>query len=203
MNETSKEVGHRAGEGRASCNLGNAYESLGDFQKAIEYHEQHLKISKEVGDRAGEGKAYCYLSNAYNSLIDFQKAKEYHKRHFKISKEVRDRTVVGGAYFYLENACPRLGNFQKAKEYHERDLKISKEEGDPDVRERGCTRIEESHYGCVALSAEKGEELVSCEMYRWKKEGQQKNGCLWCSHKQSTGKTLQSISTAGTPRLVA
>ena len=28
---------------------------LGDFKKAIEYHEHHLKIAKEVGDRAGEG----------------------------------------------------------------------------------------------------------------------------------------------------
>ena len=34
--------------------LGIAYYSLGDFRKAIEYHERHLKILKEVGDRAGE-----------------------------------------------------------------------------------------------------------------------------------------------------
>ena len=36
------------------CILGNAYYSLGDFNKAIEYHGQHLAIAKEVGDRAGE-----------------------------------------------------------------------------------------------------------------------------------------------------
>ena len=34
--------------------LGLAYYSLGDFRKAIQYHERDLKISKEVGDRAGE-----------------------------------------------------------------------------------------------------------------------------------------------------
>ena len=48
--------------------LGIAYYNLGDFRKAIEYHERHLKISKEVGDRAGEGRAYGNLGNAYNSL---------------------------------------------------------------------------------------------------------------------------------------
>ena len=32
--------------------------SLGDFRKAIEYHEKHLKIAKEIEDRAGEGGAY-------------------------------------------------------------------------------------------------------------------------------------------------
>ena len=30
------------------CILGNAYQSLGDFNKAIEYHGQHLAIAKEV-----------------------------------------------------------------------------------------------------------------------------------------------------------
>jgi hypothetical protein len=39
------------------CTLDNAYDSLGDFSKAIEYHTQHLAITKEVGDRAGEGGA--------------------------------------------------------------------------------------------------------------------------------------------------
>ena len=34
----SKEVGDRAGEGAAYCNLGVAYRNLGEFQKAIEYH---------------------------------------------------------------------------------------------------------------------------------------------------------------------
>ena len=61
----AKEIGDRAGEGRAYGNLGNAYKSLCDYQKAIEYHEKHLKIAKEIGDRAGEGRAYGNLGNAY------------------------------------------------------------------------------------------------------------------------------------------
>ena len=46
-------MGDRAGEGRAYGNLGNAYKSLGGYEKAIEYHTQDLTIAKEVGDRAG------------------------------------------------------------------------------------------------------------------------------------------------------
>jgi hypothetical protein len=55
----AKEVGDRAGEGKANGiygNLVNAYhETLGNLSKAIEYHRQRLAIAKEVGDRAGEG----------------------------------------------------------------------------------------------------------------------------------------------------
>jgi len=35
--------------------LGNVYQSMGDYAKAIEYHTQLLGIAKEVGDRSGEG----------------------------------------------------------------------------------------------------------------------------------------------------
>ena len=70
----AKEIGDRAGEGRAFGNLGIAYKSLGDYQKAIKYHEKDLKIAKEIGDRAGEGRAYGNIGNPYFSLGDFRKA---------------------------------------------------------------------------------------------------------------------------------
>ena len=54
--KTTIEIGDRAGEGATYGNLGNCYQSLGDYRKSIEYHEKHLKISKEIGDRGGEGK---------------------------------------------------------------------------------------------------------------------------------------------------
>ena len=63
--------------------------SLGDFRKAIEYHEKDLKIAIEIGDRAGEGRAYGNLGNAYRSLGDFRKAIEYHEKSLKICNRNR------------------------------------------------------------------------------------------------------------------
>ena len=70
------EVGDRAGEGRAYCNLGNAYDSLGQFHKAIEMHEKDLAIALEVGDRAGEGMAYHNLGIVYEAAGQPDKAQE-------------------------------------------------------------------------------------------------------------------------------
>ncbi|XP_044167794.1 uncharacterized protein LOC122951805 [Acropora millepora] len=55
------EIGDHVGVGRAHGNLGFAYHSLGDYQKAIEYQEKHLKIAMKSGDRNGEGTGYGNL----------------------------------------------------------------------------------------------------------------------------------------------
>ena len=55
-----KEIGDLSGEGRAYGNIGIAYFSLGDFQKAIEYREKGLKVAKEIGDTVEEGRAHYF-----------------------------------------------------------------------------------------------------------------------------------------------
>ncbi|CAH3164007.1 unnamed protein product, partial [Pocillopora meandrina] len=125
-----KEVGNKHGEGVAYGSLGNAYFSLGDFKKAIEYHNLHLKMNKEVGDKHGEGSAYGSLGNAYFSLGDFKTGIEYYNLHLKIAKEVEDKHGEGCAYGNLGNTYQRLGDFKKAREYHNLHLKIVKEVGD-------------------------------------------------------------------------
>ena len=73
--------------------LGIAYYNLGDFRKAIEYHERHLKISKEGGDRAGGGKAYGNLGNAYHTLEDFQKAVPCYKNSVRAFDHIRRNLI--------------------------------------------------------------------------------------------------------------
>ena len=128
----AEEMGHRAGveEEQASCNVGNAYDNLGRFQEAVEFHNKHLSISKEVGDKAGEGFAYCHLGNAYQSLGRFQEAIEFHNKHLTISKEMGDKAGEGNAYGNLGIAYRSLGRFQEAVEFHNKHLSISKEVGD-------------------------------------------------------------------------
>ena len=54
--------GDKYGESNNYGNLGNAYYSLGDFEKAIEYLNLHLKKAIEVGDKHGESNAYGNLA---------------------------------------------------------------------------------------------------------------------------------------------
>ena len=78
--EIAKEVGDRTGESARHGNLSNAYGTVGDCHKAIEYYEKRLKIAQEIVDRAGEDAAYGNLGNAYQLLGEYQKSIESHKK---------------------------------------------------------------------------------------------------------------------------
>ena len=64
------------GEGTLYGNLGVLFRSLGEYQKAKEYHEKALAIATQIGDRKEEGKLYGNLGLVFRSLGEYQKAKE-------------------------------------------------------------------------------------------------------------------------------
>ena len=123
-------MGEKLEEGNAHGNLGRAYLNIGDFQRAINYHEQHLKIAREVGDRTGEATAYGDLGNAYYMLGDFQKSIDYSERTLKIAREVGDTILEGQSYCNLGGPYHALGDYQKAKDFFELHLKIARKVGD-------------------------------------------------------------------------
>ncbi|KAL9981523.1 hypothetical protein ACROYT_G010233 [Oculina patagonica] len=126
----AKKEGDKIGERDAYLILGNAFNNLANFKKAIEYHNLHLNISKEMNDKTGEGCAYGNLGNGFESLGNFKKAIEYHTLRLSIAKEVGDEAAEGRAYGNLGNAYNALGDFKQAIEYHKLRLCISQRIGD-------------------------------------------------------------------------
>ena len=139
-------MGDKTGEGISHCNLGNAYLRLGDFTRAIQFYELHLKIAKEVGDKAGERISYCNLGIAYHSLGDFERAIQYYERHLKIAKEVGDKVGEGISYCSLGIAYRNVGDFERAIQYHERYIKIAKDVGDKAGEGKGYGNLGNAYY---------------------------------------------------------
>ena len=123
-------MGDVSSEGTAYGYLGNDYQGLGDFKKAIHYHELYLEIARKVGDVSVEGAAYGNLGNDYREIGDFRKAMRYHERCLEIARKVGDVSEEGAAYGALGSVYGRLGDFRKAIHYHERCLEIARKVGD-------------------------------------------------------------------------
>lgn len=126
----SQKLKNRKFEGFHLGNLGNAYDLIGEYQKAIDYQEQRLEVAKEIGDKQGEGSVFGNQGITYAKLGNYHKAIEYFKQTLKISQDSGDKRVEGATLGNLGVANKNLDNNQKAVGYFEQQLEIAKEIGD-------------------------------------------------------------------------
>ncbi len=110
--------------------LGDAYLSLGEYQRAIDFYQQSLEIFREIGDRNGEANCLIGLGNAYGSLGEYQRAIEFHQQSLDISREIGDHNGEANCLIGLGNAYGSLGEYQRAIEFFQQSLNISREIGD-------------------------------------------------------------------------
>ena len=131
----AKETGDRKSQGGAYINLGTAYHSLGDYNKAIKLYELGISIAKETGNRKSQGDAYINLGGVYQSLGDSNKAIKLNELGLSIVKETGHRKSQGYAYINLGNAYRSLGDSNKAFKLYELGLSIAKETGNRKLQE--------------------------------------------------------------------
>jgi tetratricopeptide (TPR) repeat protein len=111
-------------------NLGLAYFSLGEYRRAISFHEQSLEIKREIGDRRGEAASLGNLGNAYASLGEYRWAISFHEQHNEIARAIGDRRGEATSLGNLGNAYASLGEYRWAISFHEQHNEIAREIGD-------------------------------------------------------------------------
>jgi tetratricopeptide (TPR) repeat protein len=110
--------------------LGLAYDSLGEYRRAIEFHEQHYEIARAIGDRRGEANSLGNLGLAYRSLGEYRRAIEFHEQSLEIKRAIGDRGGEANSLGNLGNAYYSLGEYRRAIEFHEQSLEIARAIGD-------------------------------------------------------------------------
>ena len=128
--EISTAIGDQSGIARSNRNLGIAYYSLRQYEKAIPYHEKSLEINTVIGNQSGIAANNENLGNAYESLGQYEKAIQYHEKGLEFSTAIGDQSVMAVSNGNLGNAYYSLGQYEKAIQYHERHLQISTAIGD-------------------------------------------------------------------------
>ncbi|MDA0866531.1 MAG: CHAT domain-containing protein [Cyanobacteria bacterium] len=61
---------------------------MGQYERAIDFYEQSLKITREVGDRVGEGNALGNLGSVYESLSQYERALEQYGQAVTLFNEL-------------------------------------------------------------------------------------------------------------------
>ena len=109
------------------------FRSLGQYDKAEEYHQKALVIRTEIGDRQGEASCYGSLGAVFASLDQYDKAEEYLQKALVIRTEIGDREGEANEYGNLGSVFKSLGQYDKAKEYLRKALVITTEIGAKEV----------------------------------------------------------------------
>ena len=115
--------------GSAYNNLGLAYDSKGDYDKAIEYYQKALKINlKKPGpEHPDVARNYNNMGEAYREKGDYDKAIEYYQKSLKINlkKLEPEHPDVAFNYNNLGLAYDSKGDYDKAIEYYKKSLEIN------------------------------------------------------------------------------
>jgi tetratricopeptide (TPR) repeat protein len=115
---------------RNSLNLvALSYRNLGQYEKAIAYHQKCLEISEVAGDRLGVAISLGNIGSWYDSFGQYEKAIAYHQKSLEIKEEIVNRQGVASSLGSLGNCYYSLGQYEKAISYYQQSLEIKEEIG--------------------------------------------------------------------------
>lgn len=121
---------HQEDKSRLCFNLGIAYDSLGQYKRAIEYQNKSLEIRKKIGDPKEEASCWRNLGNAYTSLRDYGQAIKYQQESYAITQRIGDRHGEANSLGNLGNIYTYQKKYPQAIGYYKQSLKIIKEISD-------------------------------------------------------------------------
>lgn len=112
------------------ANIGGRYSTLGERQKALEYHLRALESAKASGDKAIEAAAYHNTASNYQRLGNIQKSFEAFQRGLEIARAANDMRSLANLQASLGGLYWDLGDRQTAFNYFQEALETNRKGGD-------------------------------------------------------------------------
>nr|CAB3250827.1 G-protein-signaling modulator 2 [Phallusia mammillata] len=144
--------------------LGNAYVFIGDFIKAVKYHQHDLTLARTIGDLSGEAKASSNLANTLKMMGKYDEAIACCQRHLKIAIDLCNKVSEAKALYSMANVY-HVKAKQKCKSsslssldsdaaadlnisisFYEQNLAIVRKLGDRAAQGKACGSLGNTHY---------------------------------------------------------
>jgi tetratricopeptide (TPR) repeat protein len=98
----------------------------GDYETALKYLEQSLKIRQEIGDKSGSIPTLHNMAGIALEKEDIEKFMEYETTAYKIAMETKDAMGLYQVGKLLGKVLYQLGNKKEGTEILKRSLAIGK-----------------------------------------------------------------------------
>jgi len=125
-------------------NLGNASSSLAQYEQAISYFSEGLKLYIEMGDKHGVCSIEASLADVFIHQMEYETALYYTYKQLSTAKEIDALPLQKKAYNYLSVIYDSLGKYEKAYINH----KLSKQVNDSIFRQKKSQQLSQllTHY---------------------------------------------------------
>ena len=97
--------------------VGDVYRRLGNYEEAIKYYQEDLKICLENNLEAQKYAPLFYLGRSYHAQKDYEKSQEYFIQCAEMKNETDDSYNRSAPFSYLFDIERTKGNYGKAREY--------------------------------------------------------------------------------------
>ena len=104
--------------------------SSGDYERAVEYGEEGLRLAREVDDEMAQTGALMALGLAYQGTRDFEKAREFYGLSLECARASGDDRWTAVALVNIADIEVALGNHDEADELVREGLEIHRRIGE-------------------------------------------------------------------------
>lgn len=121
----SKEIGDEESVATSYCNIGFAYEDLGDLAQAIDYYHRALKIFRTFNDDASISIVLNNIGYTFQSQKNYEKALKYYfesLNHYKKANNGKEDHTMALFYNNIGLVYNKTGRAELGLEYYQRAL---------------------------------------------------------------------------------
>ncbi len=116
--------------GKALCLAGILARHQGEYEKAVKYNEESLRLSREIQDEKGIALSLNSLGNVANDLGKYEQAQKFYEESLSLNHEISDKRTVASSLNNLGNVAIHQGYFEQARKFYEDSLTLQRKISD-------------------------------------------------------------------------
>ncbi len=139
--DKNREFKNKLGEGQTLNNIGEVYQSLGQYAKALEFYQQALVIFREIGDKAEEKTTLNNMAVVYGKQNQYSQALELFNQALAIAQGIEDKAGTQQIWNNMAAVYRNQGQYAKALDFYQKALAIERATSDKATQETTLSGI--------------------------------------------------------------
>lgn len=126
--EIAAEEGINTGVTLCQKEMGNIYQDMGQYDKALEYSKKVLSANEATGNKFGVANSLGNTGKIYYQMGNYDKALDYLRQAIDIKNELHDNIELASLYRFLGNTYMKKGNNNRALDYMQKSLDLAEKQ---------------------------------------------------------------------------